>query len=428
MVADALEIADAVQQQGERVAVLPGELGAGELDHVRAQLILVAVDLGFQRLDAIRHLLRIRAAVDQVNRVENRLAGQLGHAVGDDLALLHRERRVGEEALVKKLEVVDALHRVVVAHGERRQLFQRAGERQQHRRGDDVEGRMDDGDARRVRRAVHKRKREHRVDGVEHDHEQHRADDVKIQVDQRRALGVLARADGRDQRGHAGADVLTHDDRQRRAVFHRARHAQRLQNADGGGGRLDDRRQQRARNHAQNRVGEHQQQVRKFRHVRQRLDRAAHHLHAGHQHGEADHNAARVVLFIALGKEQQAHADKRQHRRERRRFAQRQQQAVALKPRQRQDPARDRRADVRAHDHARRLREAHDAGIDEADHHHRRRRRRLDHRRHARAQQHGLDLALGQAFQNSLQPAAGSAGQPLAHHVHAIQKQRKAAE
>ena len=127
VVADALEIADAVQQQGERVAVLPGELGAGELDHVRAQLILVAVDLGFQRLDAIRHLLRICAAVDQINRVENRLAGQLGHAVGDDLALLHRERRVGEEALVKKLEVVDALHRVVVAHGERRQLFQCTG-------------------------------------------------------------------------------------------------------------------------------------------------------------------------------------------------------------------------------------------------------------------------------------------------------------
>lgn len=38
-----------------------------------------------------------------------------------------------------------------------------------------------------------------------------------------------------------------------------------------------------------------------------------HHLHAGHQHGKADHDAARVVLLVALGKEQQTDADKRQN-------------------------------------------------------------------------------------------------------------------
>ena len=41
-------------------------------------------------------------------------------------------------------------------------------------------------------------------------------------------------------------------------------------------------------------------------------------------------------------------------------------------------------------------------------------------RRHARAEQHGFNLAFGQAFQNALQLAAGSAGQPFAHHVHAV--------
>lgn len=91
------------------------------------------------------------------------------------------------------------------------------------------------------------------------------------------------------------------------------------------------------------------------------LTAPAHHLHAGHQHGKADHDAARVVLLVALGKEQQTDADKRQNGRECRRFAQRQQQAVALQARQRKNPAGDRRADVRAHDDARRLREPHDA-------------------------------------------------------------------
>ena len=37
-----------------------------------------------------------------------------------------------------------------------------------------------------------------------------------------------------------------------------------------------------------------------------------------------------------------------------------------------------------------------------------------------RAEQHGFNLAFGQAFQNALQLAAGSAGQPFAHHVHAV--------
>lgn len=64
---------------------------------------------------------------------------------------------------------------------------------------------MDDGNARRVRRVVKERKREHRVDAVERRHKQHRSDDVEIQMDERGTLGVLARADAGKQRRDAGA-------------------------------------------------------------------------------------------------------------------------------------------------------------------------------------------------------------------------------
>ena len=134
------------------------------------------------------------------------------------------------------------------------------------------------------------------------------------------------------------------------------------------------------------------------------------------------------MLFIALGKEQQAHADKRQHRRERRRFAQRQQQAVALKPRQRQNPARDRRADVCAHNHADRLRQGHQPRIDETDDHDRRRGGGLHHRRDGDAREHGEEAVARDHAQQLFQPCTRRFFQRFAHQLHSEQEQPQSAE
>ena len=39
-------------------------------------------------------------------------------------------------------------------------------------------------------------------------------DDIKIEVDQGRAFGVFGSADARQNGGNAGADILSHDDRE----------------------------------------------------------------------------------------------------------------------------------------------------------------------------------------------------------------------
>ena len=99
--------------------------------------------------------------------------------------------------------------------------------------------------------------------------EQHRADDVEHQVDDRGALGAAVRADGREHRRDARADVLAEQH------IHRARQAdqavigQRLQNADGRGGRLDDSRERSAREDAEKRVREarHQRDAVSYTHL-----------------------------------------------------------------------------------------------------------------------------------------------------------------
>ena len=232
---------------------------------------------------------------------------------------------------------------------------------------------MDHSDARGVGRVIQEREREDRVDRIEARHEQNGTDQVEVQVNQGCAARVLARADGGQQRRHTGTDVLAHDDRQRRTILHSARHAQRLQNTDRRGGGLDHSCQQETRDHAQDRIGEHQQNVREFRHVGQRLNRRAHHVHAVHQHGEADQDLADVVLLLALGEHDEGHAAKRHDGREGRGLEQLNKEVAALNACQRQNPAGDRGTDIRTHNHAGRLRQLHDAGVDEANDHDRRR-------------------------------------------------------
>ena len=108
------------------------------------------------------------------------------------------------------------------------------------------------------------------------------ADEVKGDVDDGHPLGVAADADRGDQSRNAGADVLAHDDGDSDAVGDGAGHGQCLQNANGGGGGLDDAGEGSAYQHAQEGIGEGGHEVGKARHICQRRHRAAHQLHAVH--------------------------------------------------------------------------------------------------------------------------------------------------
>ena len=87
------------------------------------------------------------------------------------------------------------------------------------------------------------------------------ADNVKGKMDDRGTLRVLVGAEGGQQRGHTGADILTHDDGNSRGIGNRTGSGQGLQDTHRRGAGLDDGGQNSTHQNTQNRVLEHQEQI-----------------------------------------------------------------------------------------------------------------------------------------------------------------------
>ena len=294
------------------------------------------------------------------------------------MAALQRDRRRGEQALV---ELRRRFHDLRARHEPVDQLLQQAGAGQQQRRAEDVEAGVRDGDAIHRGGLVQNRRRKERAHRAEQDQADDCADHVEGKVDQCGALRIFIRADGGEQRRDARADVLAHDDGDGRAIADGSRDGQRLQNADGSRAGLDDAGQHRAGQHAEDGICKCKEQLRELRHILQPGDRAGHRLHAEHQRGEAQQDHAGVFFLAALAEHVQNNADQGQNWRERRRLQQLHPHGVALDSAEAEQPCRDRRADVGAHDDVDRLPQRQQPGIDKADDHDRRGRGTLNHSR-----------------------------------------------
>ena len=182
--------------------------------------------------------------------------------------------------------------------------------------------------------------------------------------------GVFTGAHGGQYGRDAGADILTHDDRDGGGIADASGDRQCLENAHRRGGGLDNPRQHRAHQHAQHRVAEHQEQLGELRHILQPRHRAAHGLHAEHQGGKAQQNGAGVLLFDVLAEHVEDDAHQRQHRGEGGGLQQPDPQAAAVDARQAQQPGGDGGAHIGAHNDVDGLTQGHEAGVDKAYHHH----------------------------------------------------------
>ena len=142
---------------------------------------------------------------------------------------------------------------------------------------------------------------DHGLENGRHDTEHREPDDrtydVKGKVDNSGALGVLVGAEGREERGHAGTDVLSHDDGNGGSIGHRPRGGQSLQDTHRGRAGLDDTRHHGADDHTQNRIGEGEEEVLEFGNIGQTLDGVAHGIHTEHQGGKAQEDGTHVLLF-----------------------------------------------------------------------------------------------------------------------------------
>ena len=265
-----------------------------------AKLLIVA--------DALGELGRV--VVKGGESVVQRAHGAVRHFAGDGAALAKGKGRGGEKTLVE-LGRLFTLRLGIVGDDAAGELFKKAARGQEHGGAENIEDRVCDGDARHGGGFIQQRGRKSCAHNAE-DRQQHdNADDIEEKVNDRGAAGVFVRADGRQHGRDGRADVLAHDDGNGRSIAHRTRDGERLQNTDGRGARLDDGREQRAGEHAEEGILKGNKEIRERGDVLEARDRAAHRLHAEHERGKAEQDHAGVLFLVILAEHIVDDADER---------------------------------------------------------------------------------------------------------------------
>lgn len=315
---------------------------------------------------------------------------------------------------IEQAALADAV-RSVLGQNALRDLCELRAERKEQERRRDVENRVHGGDLRGRacgQKGFHKagQRRKHADE-----REQHGAEHVKEQVDDGRALCIAVGADGGEHCRDAGADILAEQDINRAGQADQPAGRQRLQDADGGRGRLNDRREKHADENAEQRVRHFGHQIDEKRGFAQRRHGVAHHAHAEKQDAEAGDDLPPVAQDGFFQKHNESDANESEERRKRAHI-------------QRDQKAGHCGADVCAHDDPHGLPQRHHAGIYEADDHDGRGGGGLDCRRDTGADQNAEKAVGGELFKNALHAVARRSLQTRAHHLHAVEKQGQAAE
>ena len=364
VVADPFKIAESLEQHGGFAAVVFADFQGAELDEIRAQNVLVMVGLALPLPHSLRKLRRV--VLEGGGGIPQGHGGHIRHFIGDHTAALQGDGGGGQQTLV---QFADRLRLLPVGDDPAHQLFQQTCRGQHQGCADDVEDRVADGDA-QIGGALSQNSggeqgvRQHK-EGQAHNG----ADDVEHQMHHRRPPGVFSGAHAGQQRGDAGADVLTHDNGDGGGVGHGAGGGQRLQNAHGGRGGLDDSGEHRAHENTQNRVREHQEHLPEFRHIFQAADRAGHGLHAEHQGRKPQKDHAGVLLLAVLHEHVVHNAHQRKNGGKRAGLQQPDEDVPAFNAAETQNPGGDGGSNVRAHDDVDGLSQRQKPGVDKADHH-----------------------------------------------------------
>ena len=247
VVAQTFKITDGMQQPRDTARVRVRERLAGQTHQKCPELVLVFVEGVFVGKDLVGNFFGIVAA--EIDRRADGRAGELRHLAGHVACLVDRHGGLVEQTLVEESALF------VLFRGtddEIRDFFELLGKRNQECGGKEVENRMHKRDAKAVDRQGGKGEVENRVKPEEAEQADGRADEVEGNMHDGNLFCILADADGGDERRHAGADVLTHNDGNGDAVADLSRHGKRLQHGDRGGGGLDDARDNRTEDNAQN--------------------------------------------------------------------------------------------------------------------------------------------------------------------------------
>ena len=201
--------------------------------------------------------------------------------------------------------------------------------------------------------------------------------------------------------------------------------ADRLQDAHGGGGALDQGGDGGAYQNTQQGIGKGDEQLAEGGELLEAGDGIFHGLHSDEQKAQPQQDLAHDLPAAAPLKEHEEHdAHRCQQRAQDRGLEQGQKDVVGRNVAQPEELRGDRGADVGAHDNSHSLGQLHDAGIDEAHAHYGGGGGALNQTRDQSAKQDSLEHVAGQSFQNTLQPTAGELLQTVGHGGHAEQEGR----
>lgn len=412
VVAHPLQVVDHVEQVAHHPAVLLGQVHGVDFDQVAGDVVVEVVHDLLILLDELLRLL-VGGEEGQHRQLEI-VAGDVGHPLHLLDHLGHRDGRGAQNALVQKMEPHLLIFRILAGDQLLGQLDQQLGEGEHDDGGDDVEADVGVGNLHlRIIGQPHDEFRimKQQTDGDEQDG----ADDVEHQVHHGRPLAGPVGADGGEHGRGAGADVLAEEDEDDARQGDRAAGGQGLDDAHRGGGGLDDRREHRARQDSQHRVGELDHQLAERRHLPQGHHGAGHALHAGEQDAEAHDDHAQMLQEFLLDEHHEDHADKNQHRRD----------GVDFQP---DEEAGHRGANVGPHDDIHRLLELKQPGVEEADHHDGGGRGGLDGPGDHHAHQNAQQWVGGDFLQQPLEAGARHQLQAVAHQLHAEQEHPQPAE
>ena len=237
--------------------------------------------------------------------------------------------------------------------------------------------------------------------------ENNRTDDIVYTVDHGCTLGIVLRTNRRQERRDGRANVDAANQKCREMHRHQSLHGQCLQYADSCGRALNDTAQNQTDNKSQQRIGRAGDKVLKFGNVLETGHRVTHRMQTLEQNTKTKNDLSHIPLYFFL-------ADKDTYRSEPRNV-------------QRNQNTRHGRADVCAENNASRLKQVHNARIQEAHTHDCRCRRGLHAGGDENAQKEAHNRVACQFLQQVVQLWTGSQFQSGTHVLHAEQKQSQSA-
>ena len=134
-------------------------------------------------------------------------------------------------------------------------------------------------------------------------------------MDDRCPLGIPARSHACQKSRDTGTDVLSEEHEHRAVDINHPSHCQRLEDTDGGWGRLDYRREHSAYQDSQDGIGELGYHMDECLGIPERDHGIAHHPHSDEQHADTCNDAAHMLDLFVLHENQEHDAHKCNQRR-----------------------------------------------------------------------------------------------------------------